>query len=67
MVETCSCEDINRKLDQLIEQTGKLPAAKGKRAPSDWQKFLKTCVPNKTGSFPERIRACSADYKTGKR
>lgn len=67
MTEQCSCEGINKKLDQLIEQTSKLPAVKGKRAPTEWTNFLKTCVPAKTGAFPDRIKACSADYKAGKR
>ena len=67
MTEQCSCEDLNRKLDQLIDQSKKLPVVKGKRAPTEWTTFLKTCVHTKTGAFPERIKACSADYKMGKR
>jgi hypothetical protein len=63
MTEQCSCEELNRKLDQLIEQTRSGSAMKGKRAPSEWQKYLKNCMPQKTGSFPERIKACSVDYK----
>lgn len=67
MTESCSCEGLKKEIDQLKAQVESLPAGKGKRAPTEWTKYLKTCLPNKTGSFPEKMRACSADYKMGKR
>lgn len=66
MPETCSCEELNKKLDQLIEQTKALPAGKGKRAPTKWTNFLKTCLPQKTGPLPGRVKACSVEYKQRK-
>jgi len=63
MVESCSCEELNKKIDQLIEQTRSCSAVRGKRAPSEWQKFLHMCLPSKTGLLPERIKACSTKYK----
>ncbi len=51
---------LNEFRSEIIES---VPKGRAKRAPSEWQIFLKTCIPTKTGAFPEKIKACSVDYK----
>ena len=64
MAEPCSCGEIKSILDEFrTELMESLPKGRAKRPPSEWQIFLKTCIPTKTGAFTEKIRACSVDYK----
>jgi len=40
--------------------------AKGKRAPSKYNIFMKDCLKSKTGPIQQRFKECAAKYKAGK-
>lgn len=69
---TITEEDINRIVDERIktysEQHSQIVKPKKERKKSNWQIYLKECIPNqeKNKSLGEKVKACSIEYQSKK-
>ena len=74
MSDTKKIEELTKRLDELESKLGALPKEKKerkKRAPTEWDKYLKANrkriqEENPGASFGEITKLCSVEYKKSK-
>lgn len=59
------CELIREAAEKICPKSVRM--VKGKRAPSEYNKFVGSCVKAKEGPITERFKACVVEWKAGKR
>jgi len=59
--------EIKHILQSTLNQSSPIGKVKKKRKLNAYQLFMRECVKNETGTYPERFSKCATKYKEKKR